>query len=87
MLKGRPEPGGKCLGQQLVVAVEEGDGAVAVQREPGALALVQQGDDPLSHGGWQARGMLGLKGLLQNCLQLWAEQVPELSIELTRQAI
>ena len=51
MLKGRAESGGQCLGQQLLVAIEDGDGAVAVQRGSGALALVQQGDDPLGHGG------------------------------------
>lgn len=46
MLKGRPEPGGGCLGQQLAVAVEEGDRAVVVQQGPRPLALVHLRDDP-----------------------------------------
>ena len=45
MLKGRPEPGGECLGQQLVVAVEEGDGAVAVQRAEGFFFFFLGGKD------------------------------------------
>ncbi|DBA89066.1 TPA: hypothetical protein ACH3X1_016245 [Trebouxia sp. C0004] len=50
--------------QQLVVAVEEGDGAVAVQRRSGARALVQQGDDPWVMRGRQAGGKLILEGVL-----------------------
>ena len=48
---------------------------------------VQQGDDPLGHGGWQAGGKLSLEGILQHCQQLWAEQVPELSVKLIWQAV
>ena len=51
MLEGRPKCACQRLGQQLVIAVEEGDGAVAVQRGSGALALIQQGNNPLGHGG------------------------------------
>ncbi len=66
MLKGRPKSGSQNLGQQLEVAVEVGNGAVFVQQGLGALALVQQGDDALSHGGWQEEAMLSLKGILQD---------------------
>ena len=58
MLEGSPKSGCQRLGQQLLVPVEEGDGALAVQRGSSALALVQQGDDPLCHGGRQAGAML-----------------------------
>ena len=87
MLKGRPKPAGQCLGQQFVVAVEESDWALAIQQGSGALALVQQGDDTLSHGGWQAGGMLSLEGVLQDCQQLWAKHIPELREEPIWQAI
>ena len=87
MLKRRPKPAGQRLGQQFVVAAEETDWTVAIQQGSGALALVQQGDDTLSHGGWQSRGMLSLEGVLQDCQQLWAKQIPELREELIWQAI
>ncbi len=87
MLKGRPKAGSQSLGQQLLVAVGEGNGAVAVQQGLGALALVQQGDDPMSHGGWQAETMLSLKGILQDCQQLWAQHLPEMGEELIGQAL
>ena len=54
MLRSRPKSGCQRLGQQVVIAVEEGDGAVAVQRGSGALALVQQGDNP--PGSWRPVG-------------------------------
>ncbi len=66
-----------------MVSVEEGNGAVAVQQGLGALALIRQDDDPLSHGGRQAEVTLSLKGLLQDCQQLWAKHLPELGEELT----
>ena len=87
MLKGRPKAGSQSLGQQLVVAVEEGDGAVAAQQGLGALALLKQGDDPLNYGGWQAEAMLSLKGILQDRQQLWAQHLPELGEELIGQAV
>ena len=79
MLKGKPKTAGQCLGQQFVVAAEESDWAVAIQQGSGALALVQQGG--------QAGGMLSLEGVLQDCQQLWAKQIPELREELIWQAI
>jgi len=87
MLKSRPKAGSQSLGQQLVVVIEEGNGAVAVQQGLGALSLVQQGDDLLADGGWQAEAMLSLKGILQDCQQLFAQHLPELGEELIRQAV
>ena len=85
MLHGRAKAGGQSFGQQLVVCVQQRDGAVAVKQGRGAFAFLQQADDTLSHGGWQA--MLVLKRVLQDCQQLRAQQVPELGIELIGQAI
>ena len=87
MLKDRPKAGSQSLGQQLIVAAEEGDGAVAVYQGLGALALVPQGDDPLSHGGRQGDALLSLKGILQDCQQLWAQHLPYLGKELIRKAV
>ena len=61
-----------------MVAVEEGNGSVAVHQGLGALALVQQGDDSLSYGGWQAEAMLSLKRLLQDRQQFWPKHRPEM---------
>ena len=87
MLKGGPKVGSQSLSQQLLVAVEEGNGAVAVQQGLGALALVQQCDVPLSHGVWQAEAMQSLKGILQDGQQLGAQHLPEMGEELLRQVV
>ena len=62
-LQGRPKADTWSFGCQLSVAIEED-----IQQD--FRALVQQGDDPLTHGGWQAEAMLSLTALLQDCRQM-----------------
>ena len=57
------------------------------EEDSGALALIQQGHDPLGHGARQAGSMLGVEGVLKHCQQFCAKQIPEMSIELIRQAV